>query len=401
MNDPRQSLHRALAWLQEGKIKEAKRLVLAELKNGERADLRNTLGLIHEAEGDSLHAIAAYRRADALSPDTFPLVCNLANALRQAQRWDDAEAAYARALALEPGQRSALRNLAATRLLRGDYQGGWPLLMAARQPGINPAPAMPPWQGEPLAGRTILLYERQGYGDIIQFLRYVPLLLEQGAHVILETPPALHPLIAANYPAIRLVAKPAAEHCAADCHCSLMELPVRMEMPHPAQAPRRYLSAPAAPLAGPGRLRVGVTWMTQSGIQIQRLCPFATFAGLFHQPNVDFFTLAVGSTDGPLPANVQDLRPQMTDFWETAKIVAGLDLVICIDTAAAHLAGAMGVETWVILPYLADWRWGIEERTPWYDGIRLFRQRKPRDWSLPLRQVERLLSRKAAPPHDR
>jgi hypothetical protein len=280
-------------------------------------------------------------------------------------------------------------------LARGDLRRGferyeWRWRLGTLTPRDTSAPL---WNGEDGAGRTILLHAEQGFGDIIQALRYVPLVAARGARVVLEVPPQLARL-AARLPghAQLVTGTQAAPHY--DLHCPLLSLPRAFATTLetiPADVP--YLSAePAAVarwasiLSGSG-LKVGIAWAgnpqhrgnAQRSIAIERLLPLLRPGGI--RP----FSLQVGDRAADLDqlpkGIVYDLSPQLSDFAETAAAIINLDLVITIDTAIAHLAGALGRPVWLLLCSRPDWRWMLDrDDSPWYPTLRIYRQRTPRDW---------------------
>ncbi len=247
----------------------------------------------------------------------------------------------------------------------------------------------PLWDGEPLAGQTILVHAEQGFGDTLQFVRYVPAVAGRGGRVVLEVPGPLVRLVGTVAGASRIVAAgdPLPEF---DWHCPLLSLPRVFETTLatiPGSAP--YLSVPPemAPAWGeliataPG-LRVGIVWAgtTIGAVDLRLLQPLWEIAG------ISWFSLQVGERSGDTASlddvAIADLSPWLTDFAETAAAVCQLDLVISIDTSIAHLAGALARPTWVLLPYNSDWRWLLRrEDSPWYPTARLFRQSKPGDWA--------------------
>jgi Flp pilus assembly protein TadD len=357
----------------------------------------NNLGNALRACGSLVEAERSYRRALALRPDSSDTWCNLGNALRDDRRYDEALACYDRALDLNPGFAEVHFNRAWILLLREQFKEGWlEYEWRLRQPawvaGAHGRIALPQWQGEPFPGRRLLVYDEQGFGDSIQFARYLPLVKALGGSVIFETRPELLPLFRTLQGVDRLVARrsiarPAAE---ADAYVALLSLPrlfgtdartVPWAGPYVKADPFRR-ERWGARLGGPA-FRIGIAW---SGSQVDplRACPPAFFALLRRFPGIGLYSL---QKDLPPAAGVKDiagivhLGGEFNDFADTAAVIDHLDLVVSVDTAVAHLSGAMGKPTWLLLPYTADWRWlEKREKTPWYPTMRLFRQKNWGDW---------------------
>jgi hypothetical protein len=237
-----------------------------------------------------------------------------------------------------------------------------------------------------------LIYDEQGLGDTIQFARYIPMVKALGGTVLFETRPALVPLFRNMQGADIVMPRISPMHptASADLYIPLMSLPAlfrtRLDtIPWSGaylQAERSALERWRPRLAS-SKFRIGIVW-SGSNVDPLRACPPQTFAFLRHFQEVDLYCLQKNiSSPKPqavLPGCIQ-LGEYLQDFGETAAVVSHLDLVISVDTAVAHLAGALGKPTWVLLPYTADWRW-LEDRddSPWYPSIRLFRQRTWGNW---------------------
>ena len=370
----------------------------------------NSLGNVCQYLHRPREAEAIYRRALALGPDNARTLNNLGALMQREGRAQDAEACYRHAIAADPEYPEARWNLGFLLLARGRLDEGWPWMEArydarlARPIAARPrfAFACPQWQGEPLAGRSIVVWPEQGFGDTIQFVRYLPLLRAAGAgSVTLVCQDALLPLLGAVDGADRVLGLgQAAQLPPHDCWVFLLSLPMHAHislatipaaLPYLAPDPER-VAAWRARLAQAGAgLRVGLVWRGFGGHvnDANRSLPgLACLAPLLGLPGVKFFSLQRGmeadaGAGETLPPQLADLGPDIADFGDTAAIVAGLDLVICVDTAVAHVAGALGKPCWVLLPAVhPDWRW-MEERTdsPWYPGaLRLYRQARPGDW---------------------
>jgi Tfp pilus assembly protein PilF len=371
----------------------------------------NNLGNALRAAGRFAEAEAAYRRALALRPDSADTWCNLGNVQRDRRRHAEALESYARALELNPDFAEVHFNRGWIHLLQGRFESGWPeyeyrLQRPAWKAGCAGRVNLPAWDGKPLKGRSLLVYDEQGLGDAIQFARYIPMLKALGGRVILEARPCLLPLFAGLKGVDRLVAReslyrPAAE---ADAYVPLLSLPrlfqTRIDT-IPWDGP--YLQAePSARRRwrwrfGEETYRIGIAW-SGSKVEPLRACPAVLFEPLARLPAVSLYVVQKesGFTDPglKLPAAAH-LGVDFTDFGETAAAMSHLDLVISVDTVVAHLAGAMGRPVWVLLPFTADWRW-LEDRSdsPWYPSMRLFRQPNWGNWKAVMEGVARELDQR-------
>lgn len=366
------------------------------------SNLGNTLsdlGRLPEAE-------AAFRQALALDPNLTEAYSNLGIVLKDLGRVAEAEAAYRAALRLDPSYCDARFNLAGLLLSEGRFAEGWPLYEArydarlSRRTSFPPSLACPQWQGEPIAGKRLLVWHEQGYGDVIQFARYLPVLKAQtGAHILVGCAQQLRPLFE-QHPAVDAVIDDEAALPALhpDFWMLMMSAPLRTAAAHPGipdaawltPDPRRadYWRTRLAPLAG---RKIGLVWKGSAAHRndANRSLPsLDTLAPLWDIPGVSFVSLQKGQGEDEAIACARH-RPllhvgeALQDFADSAAVIAQLDLVICVDTAAAHLAGALGKPCWVLLPAIStDWRWmNAGDTSPWYpDTLRLFRQTRAGDW---------------------
>ncbi len=305
---------------------------------------------------------------------------------------------------------SAHRQYAFALLEAGSFREGWEQheFRWLVEPALSRRPrfAKPPWVGQPLAGRTLLLRAEQGAGDIIQFARYSSDLKARGATVLLEVPDELTAL-AQGFRGVDRVVRRSDASLAFDFYAHLMSLPHFLGTTIdsvPADVP--YLAVDAAklsqwcePVTGPG-LKIGLAWAGNPAHMRDRnrSIPLATLAPLLAVDGVRFYSLQKQPRPGeaelyPPPPRMQDLGPDLADFGDTAAAIAQLDLVICVDTAVAHLAGALGKPTWLMLPKVGDFRWlASGETSPWYPSMRLFRQTEPDVWDDVVQRVTRALA---------
>ncbi len=361
----------------------------------ELADAHGNLGNALLRAGAMDAAIMAYQRALALDQDHADAMVNLGTAFQTQGRWRDALDHYDHVLARHPGHVDGLWNRALALLMKGDYRAGfaayetrWQLPGRARR-----RVAAPLWDGGGIAGKTVLVLAEQGYGDMLQMARFLSPLASRAGRVIVECYPPLLPLFAGIRGVAACVAHGAPlPDC--DFHVPLMSLAHLLETDLeslPAAVP--YLDPPPdrrppACLARASGFKLGVVWQGRPSPRnfLGRPCPPAALAPLAALPGIELFSLQVGDAidalrDQPWGERVVDLGTGFGDFGDTAAAIRGLDLVISIDTAVAHLAGALGAPTWTLLSVFSDWRWmrGRDD-SPWYPTMRLFRQTSPGDW---------------------
>ncbi|MFN3076589.1 MAG: tetratricopeptide repeat protein [Alphaproteobacteria bacterium] len=383
-------------------------------------ELNPSLNTAHRNLGNALsdcgryeEAVAHYRRFLSVEPEVAGGWVSLGSALKFLNRPQETEEAYSRAVELEPTVESHRFERGLGRLLYGDYAGGWAdWEFRWHQPQLKPLRpdlVQPEWRGEDLNGRTILVYVEQGFGDAFQFFRYVPLLAERGARVILaphvELMRVLKPL--ACFGALY---KSGTELPRFDLQCPLLSLPRHFDTTVdtiPANVP--YLEPEPelmelwhrrlAGMGGEG-LNVGLVWTGRAthGNDHNRSLPPEALAPILAIPGVNFFSLQNAPRPGHLDVlaglgRVHDLSAYLDDFAQTAAALAGMDLLITVDTAVAHLAGALGRPIWVFLPVSVDWRWLLgRDTSPWYPDSRLFRRSPDEDWLAVSHRVASALS---------
>jgi tetratricopeptide (TPR) repeat protein len=362
-----------------------------------------------------VEALEIYDRVLKLQPENAQLWTNRAIALRRLERPREALISASRALAAEPDFQPARFVDSTVRLYLGNFAAGWQGYEWRWGGAFGPHRrkfAAPLWLGEQsLGGKTILLHAEQGFGDTLQFVRYAPLLAERGARVILEVQPQLVRLLS-GMPGIATVLPRKAPLPPFDFHCPLLSLPLALGTvleTIPVSVP--YIAPPNDKVAlwrarlPPRRPLVGVAWAGERAHDndLNRSMRLETLQPLFEVANVQFVGLQhdVREEDVPLlrqRADVLQIGQEFTDFADTAGAIACLDAVISVDTAVAHLAGAMGKPLFVLLPFAADFRW-LRERTdsPWYPTARLFRQRQFGDWADAIGALAQELSRAAFP----
>jgi tetratricopeptide (TPR) repeat protein len=345
-------------------------------------------------------AFDAYRAVARKVHASHEAWCGIGDTYQAMHQFEPAKLAYQKAIELQDSPAARL-GLASTYLLSGDLLRGWPLYEARWEAtGRSPSAGFdqPKWDGSYLEGKTILLHAEQGLGDTIQFIRFAPWVKERGGRTIVLVPPALASLLE-GAPGIDQVATDRDQIGAFDVQCSLLSLPGVFQITIqsiPNSIP--YLAADAtksaawkARFALP-RPVVGIAWAGSAEHEndLNRSVPFGVLQPLLGTPGVHWVSLQIErrEQDGALIDWTSDLH----DLSDTAALITNLDLVITVDTAVAHLAGALGKPTWLLLPYAPDWRWMWDrENSPWYPTMRLFRQQTPGDWSSPIQRVAEAL----------
>ena len=319
-----------------------------------------------------------------------------AQALHKLGQFDEALSCYRKALEVEPNNPVCQWNLSNIELTQGNLVDGWRWYEARwAMDGLVPPVDRPPWLGEgKLTGKTILLHCEQGYGDTIQFSRYVPLLVAKGAKVILRVQPALRDLMS-SLPGVSCVVDTDQPLPVSDLYCPVASLPLAMGTTLksiPAEVP--YLAADPDSMSrwskklGERTLpRVGfvVSGNPQHRNDRNRSMPLVLMEPLL-QLNAEFVLVqqAIDERDRAILERHRELRffgPELKSFSDTAALLSQIDLLISVDTSVAHLAGALGKTTWIMLPLTPDWRWLLNrEDSPWYPTARLFRQMERGDW---------------------
>jgi Flp pilus assembly protein TadD len=363
----------------------------------------NNLAAALLASGQIDESIAALCKSLSLSPNQAQVEVDYAEALRQAGRIPDAIAACRRAIELQPDLPLAHMKLGESLLLTGDYRAGmpeyfWRYRLVFSQPDHYAEFYSKLWDGSDLHGKRILIGAEGGFGDVIQFSRYAPLVTQRGGKVSLASPPELYRLMQ-TLPGVDEITITGQPPPVWDCHCLCMHLPALFNS-SPDDVPNRtpYLFADRAltdrwkdrlaPFSG--RLKVGLVWAGSSTHRYRRArnLPAKSLAPLAGVTGVSFFSLQKGEAEQSSAAGLfsqplqwTDWSAELRDFADTASLISHMDLVIAADTAVAHLAGALGRPVWVMMPFLPDWRWLLgRSDTPWYPTMRLYRQTRADDW---------------------
>jgi Flp pilus assembly protein TadD len=404
------------------------------------SDVHNNLGAALRAAGRIDAAVAHHRRALMLKPEISYLHANLGNALRDAEqpgealrhlqravslaptqadshfnlglclrdlgRLSEASQVLGRALELAPDAARITMELGATRLAAGDWRGfaDWEARRALLPP---PEFRQPPWRGESLAGKRLLLYPEQGLSDVLMFVRYARALKQQGATVHVLCQAALRDLLL-QCPEVDRVVAEGEPLPGFDLHCPFASLPHLLGIDRAGLAVDPYLQAPKSSRLRLARvdvasLALGVYWSVgaQRPAERRRSVPLADVLALAGDCRLALFGLQGGLRQQDIAQAgaqglVHDVGGAIFDFAEAAAALVQLDLLLTVDAPLAHLAGGLGVPAWLLLPTATDWRWGDDaHRTPWYPSIRLYRQTIPGDWSGPLERVRQDLDQLA------
>ena len=359
------------------------------------------LGVALQEANRLSEAIDRYRQALLLQPSHVDANNNLGNILREQGNLDEALASFERAFASDPNHKGTRFNLAIARLLRGDWERAWlDYELRTVAPGVHLMQLdQPRWDGSPLTGRTVLLFAEQGFGDVLQFVRYAPLVKKRGGGVIVDCHPQLVPLLRSAAGIDYLVGR-GDKDPPFELQVPLLSLPgifrtslgsIPKAIPYLRAKTElvEYWRQKLAPLGG---LKVGIAWQGNPTYRSDHLrsIPLATFAPLAEVHQVHLISLQKGSgarhlSNRTAPFPLVDFGSGLDEasgaFMDTAAIMMNLDLVICSDSAIPHLAGALGVPVWVPVPLVPDWRWLLgREDSPWYPSMRLFRQTSYADW---------------------
>jgi tetratricopeptide (TPR) repeat protein len=367
----------------------------------EAAESHNNLGLAYADLGRFAEAEACYQEALRINPRYHEAHVNLGSVYKEQGRLDEAQTAYQLALWLEPKSVAAHWNRSLAWLAAGDFERGWREYEWRWQRKETPARQLPGprWDGSPLDGRTILVYMEQGLGDMLQFIRYAPLVKECGSTVVVECPSILVNLLSLC-PGIDQLVPEGAPLPEFQIHAPLLSLPgllgttlatVPAQVPYLFPEPKLIEHWRVELERYPG-FRIGITWQgnTRHAWDRHRSFPLKQFAPLARAPGIQLISLQKGAgteqlaeVKGRFPVRelAGELDASSGAFVDTAAIMKSLDLVITPDTATAHLAGALGVSVWLVLSAMPDWRWmWRREDSPWYPTMHLFRQDGLDDW---------------------
>ena len=395
---------------QVGKYEIAVQFIQRALKiSPTSAHFYNNCGPALRALGRFEEAVDCYRKAMELQPSLPQVWYNLGKCYGEAGQPLNALDAYNRQLELDGGHPSARWNRSLVNLALGNFQDGWRDYELRWQ--ATPAAVgrrnfkIPAWTGEPLNGKTLFIYAEQGLGDTIQFIRYGPLVVERGGRVVVECQPELVRLIQ-SMPSIEKVIPQGSPTPSCDFHIAMMSLPLafqtRLET-IPSQIP--YLFAEQNEslkwqqrfACHSGRRKIGLVWAggrkhpgdSHRSLKLKQLAPLKQFK------QINLISLQKGEAASQAAEScfpLKDWTCELDDMSSTAALIMALDGVVAVDTAVAHLAGALGKRVWLLLPYVSDFRWLLgREDTPWYPQMKLVRQPSSGDWDGAINKVCTLL----------
>jgi tetratricopeptide (TPR) repeat protein len=367
----------------------------------------NLAGALHE-KGKYDEALVFFYKAIQLNPNLADTYCNLGITFTKKCQYDEAFKSYEKALQINPNHVAARWNLSLILLLLGNFERGWQEyewrwkkkeMIAFERNFVQPL-----WDGSAIKGLTILLHAEQGLGDTIQFIRYVTLVKERGARVIVECQKELKSLFE-NMEGIQEVVIRGEDLPAFDTHCPLLRLPLVFNTTLdsiPAKIP--YITVDDATIQkwkskfhyNDTKLKVGLVWSGNPKLKgdSNRSMSLTAFKPLAKLNNINFYSLQKGEAaqqarDSTEVIHLIDYTEEIGDFSDTAALIENLDLVISVDTSVAHLGGALGKSVWTLLPCEPDWRWMLKrEDSPWYPTMRLFRQPSPGDWESVIAKVK-------------
>lgn len=390
---------------QRQKFEGAERLIRAALLiDASSGPCLHNYGNVLAKLGRHLESLGFYDRALTASPDDASIHSDRGSTLKELGRLDEAFSSFSQALDIDPDFADAHLNLGVCHLLRGEYERGWQEYewrwKTDGMPSPEPIVQARLWLGQAdIAGKTILLRAEQGLGDAIQFCRYAKLLAAKGATVVLEVARPLKYLLTGLQGVERVLAAGEQLPTDIDYYCPLLSLPLAFNTridTIPTTGP--YLNASqdlikkwSERLGQKQRQRVGIAWSGSStnvhgrhrSLTLDRFLPLRDLGLQLVSLQTD-----LTDCDRKILAEHQDILHFGVGFSDTAALVSLMDIVISVDTSVAHLAGALGAPTWVLLPHVPDWRWLMDrEDSPWYPTVRLFRQSTIGDWDGVLQNI--------------
>ncbi|KXV19114.1 tetratricopeptide repeat protein [Gluconobacter oxydans] len=376
------------------------------------------LSLVQARRGLFDDALENAVTGDALFPDHVPAINNIAHALQCLGRSEESLPYYDRAIALAPENGVCRFGRAVSLLKTGNFDAGWREYEWRWRCCQTPRTdlTVPQWEGEDLTGKTILVHHEQGYGDTLQFIRFVPLLKARGARVVVQVPIPLVRLLE-RVEGIDQIVSVLDPELHLDLHCPMVGLPFRLKMT-PSTAPGcPYLSVPVEEQVREGGalrqsltenmaqpdLIVGLVWNgdprahdpVATQVDRRRSVPLEKLAPLMEVDGIRFVSFQLGMPKNQIAETglpVTDMTDGITDFADTAARLYGVDLLISVDTSIVHLAGGLGLPVWMISRSDACWRWGeTAATTPWYPSMRIFRQPRSGDWETPVAEIAGML----------
>lgn len=423
-NNPENHSNIALSYLHSGNVEEAKKEIekAVEITPNDYNRLNNA-GLIYRAAGDIDKSISYFKNAIKINPTNSIAWENLGSIYGSLKDLDEAKKCFEEAIKLNPDDLAAHVDLAYTYHLKGEWEKAWPeyehRIEYWHSVGRNPGrfydiykPEKKLKKEDSVNGKNIVIYCEQGNGDIIQFARFIPKLIEKGANVFFHSPPELDSLLS-TIPNLNV--KLPEEY---DYHCSILSLPYLLDC----MTSDKFLSNTPYFIADEEKkvdlsdyketFNIGLCWAGNPGHPNDgnRSIYLKQFENIANMANIKLFSLQkdlskrvytnlpgveIDLTKDCDNLKIVDLSHLLSDYKATANIIDSLDLVITVDTSILHLAGSIGKETWALIPFNPDWRWTLEgEKTVWYESVKLFRQTNPGDWSDVIQKIESELKTK-------
>jgi FKBP-type peptidyl-prolyl cis-trans isomerase 2 len=379
--------------------------------NQEFTEAHHNLGVAFNEKGKFDEALSCFQRVLQLKPDHAGAYYSLGNTLVAKGQFNDAMQSYKKAIEINPGHADAQWSLGLINLRLGNFEEGWKgYEWRWELKDVMPKRdfSQPLWDGHDISGRTILLHAEQGFGDTLQFIRYAPLVAQRGAKIVVECQKELVSLLKDTDGVSRVIAR-GEELPDFEVHCPLLSLPlvfgtklktIPAKIPYVNTDPALVRKWRSKIEQDKSAVKVGLVWAGNPKLKFghSRSCPIGTFSKLAQRSDVVFYSLQKGEAEGqaknpPEGIKLIDTSEEIHDFSDTAAIIKNLDLVISIDTSAAHLAGSLGKPVWVLLPFVPDWRWmTTREDSPWYPTMRLFRQPAAGDWESVINHIKDALN---------
>jgi tetratricopeptide (TPR) repeat protein len=368
--------------------------------NPDRADAYYNLGIVLNEKGSVDEAIENYRKAIQLNPDYIDAYINLGIAFKENGQLDNAINCFKEALRANPNDAVTHWNFSLVLLLSGNFEEGWKEYEWRLKVNDFHHPDLhrPLWSGSDIAGRTILLHAEQGFGDTIQFIRYAHLVAQRGAKIVIRCQKELLALLKNIESADKFIDYDQ-QPPDFDLYCHLLSLPlifgttpesIPVKIPY-VKVDRILIRKWKNKIQDDNSdLKVGLVWAGRE----QRYFKLELFLPLFQIKDISFYSLQKGEASIQVKNHlnnlkIKDFTGDIYDFADTAAIIQNIDLVISVDTAVAHLAGALGKSVWVLIPFAPDWRWMLNrEDSPWYPTMRLFRQSSSGDWESVIAKVK-------------
>lgn len=357
------------------------------------------LGIAYKEKEQIEEAVTCFQRVLQLKQDHAGAYYNLGNALVAQGHFDESLQFYQKAIEIDPDCAEAHWNIALIKLLTGNFQEGWrgyEWRWKLKDILTKPSFHKPLWDGSDIKGKTILLYAKQGFGDTIQFIRYTPLIAQRDANVIVECQKELISLLK-NVEGVQHIIGHGESMPHFDIYCPLLSLPSIFDTTLesiPSQIP--YISVDSGLVQkwhekfkhDKSKQKIGLVWSGDPALKDDhsRSCSLEIFSPLAQLDDIIFYSLQKGEASeykNNLPHKIKliDYTEEIKDFSDTAAFIQNLDLIISVDTAVAHLAGALGKPVWALIPFVPDWRWLLNRNdSPWYPTMRLFRQPSRGDW---------------------